>query len=258
MGPTAIRVCALSLAGFLGTAQAQPVLENVAVRNRLYSMQSKFELAPSVGFGLAPHLINHVNLTVAGAYNFTDAWAVEVRASYAFSGHTATADQVGQNFLQLDPARRLRLTDDLSGLWEMKGSALLGIRWAPIYGKLSLFSELPVHFQGYLWLGGGAGRLHRESVVYCRQVSSRDNGSCADWLKEDATRPVASAAAGFRFFTSQRGAIRIELRDYFFRDSYLTSVDRVLAESGVQTGVPASSPGFINLFMVDLGYTFIF
>jgi outer membrane beta-barrel protein len=258
MGPSAIRVFALSLAAFLDRAQAQPVLENVAVRNRMYRMQSKFELAPSVGFGLAPHLINHVNFALGAAYNLTDAWAAELRASYALSGHTATADQVGQNFLQLDPARRLRLTDDLSGLWEMKGSGLLGIRWAPIYGKLSLFSELPVHFQGYLWAGGGVGRLHRESVVYCRQVSSRDSGACADWLKEDATRAVASAAAGFRFFTSQRGSIRVELRDYIFRDSYLTSVDRVLAERGEPTGVPARSPGLINLFMFEFGYTFIF
>lgn len=258
MSPSIIRACALFVVALIGSAQAQPVLERTAVRNRLYRTGSRFELAPSVGFAFASQLTKHVNLALGVAYNMTDAWAAELRASYALSGHTATADQVGQNFLQLDPARRLRITDDLSGLWEMKGSALLGIRWAPVYGKLSLFSELPVHFQGYLWAGGGAARLHRESVVYCRQVSSRDTGACADWLKEDATRPMASAAAGFRFFTSQSGSVKLELRDHIFRDSFLTSVDRVLAERGEPTGAPASSPGIINLFMFELGYTFIF
>jgi outer membrane beta-barrel protein len=257
MRAVTIRVCVLSMS-VIGAAHAQPVLEGTAVRNRLYRLQSRFELAPSVGLGLAPHLTNHVNLAVSAAYNLADAWAIELRAGYSLSGHTATADQIGRNFLELDPAQRLRTTDDLSGLWELKGNGLLGVRWAPIYGKLSLFSEVPLHFQAYLWAGGGAGQLHRESVVYCRQVTSRDAGACSDWLKENAIRALGSAAVGFRFFTSHSGLIKFELRDYIFRDSFLTSIDRMVAERGEPTGTPASSPGFTNLFTFELGYAFIF
>ncbi len=31
----------------------------------------------------------------------------------------------------------------------------IGARWQPIYGKINLIAELPVHFQLYLWAGGG-------------------------------------------------------------------------------------------------------
>jgi outer membrane beta-barrel protein len=258
MSPFPLRALVVLICGGLGTAQAQPVLEGAPVRNRLYRTQGKFELSPSLGFAVASQLVNQINLGLGAAYNFSDSWAAEFRTGFAFSGHTGTADQIAQSFLQLDPARRMRLTDDLRGLWELKANALLGIRWSPIYGKLSLFSELPLHFQGYLWLGGGAGRLHRQSIVYCRQLSSRDAGTCGEWLTDDATKPVASAAVGFRFFTSRSGSINLEVRDYLFRDSYLTSIDRVLAERGEPTGAPAGSPGAVNLFAFQLGYAFLF
>jgi outer membrane beta-barrel protein len=257
MSPSKFAATVSFLAALAGGARAEPILEGVAVRNRLYRMQSKFELAPTVGFGLAPQLTRHVHVALGAAYNFSETWALELRAGYSFSGHSATADEIGRNFLELDPAHRLRSTDDLSALWEMKANGLVGVRWTPLYGKLSIFSEWPLHFQAYLWAGGGAAQLHRQSIVYCRQVASREAGACADWLTENATRATGSAALGLRFFTSQRGSLRFELRDYIFRDSFLTSIDRVLAESGQTTGRPASSPGIVHLPSLELGYTFI-
>ena len=250
-------VICLCTCAAVGSARAQPALEGAAVRNRLYRTGGKFEVSPSLGLSVGSQLISQVNLGFGAAYNFSEVWAAELRTGFSFSGHTGTADQIARSFLQLDPARRMRLTDDLRGLWELKGNALLGLRWMPIYGKVSLFSELPLNFQGYLWLGGGVGRLHRQSVVYCRQFADHEAGTCGEWLTDDATRPVASAAFGFRFFTSQRGSIGLEFRDYLFRESYLTTIDRVLAEGGVATGTP-SSRGVANLFAFQLAYAFFF
>jgi outer membrane beta-barrel protein len=233
-------------------ASAEELLERVVVRNRLYQVAGRFEISPAVGFSLADRLTNHINFTVGLGYHFSDAWALELRAGYALSGHTGLADQVAQHFLQ---KRTIQIVDDLSSLWEMKGSAILGIGWAPIYGKISLLAELPVHFQAYVWAGGGVGSFHRQSVVYCQQVSEVSGEfHCGSWLTQNKVRPVGSAAIGFRFFTWQRGALTLELRNYLFPDSYLTGIENTA--SGGQNGIPAKSPGLINLVLVNLGFAF--
>lgn len=256
-----IRLCATAAACALlvsTTAPAQSVVENVAVRNRLYRVANKFELSAAAGFGLARELTDHVNFSLGAAYNLTDAWALQIRAGYAFSRHTQIAQQLARNFLQVDPNQLGRITDDLSGLWEMKANGLIGLRWAPVYGKLSLLAELPVHFQLQFWAGAGLGQFHRESIVYCRQLISRADGTCANWLQDDVVRPIASLAAALRLFSGRSGSFQIELRDYLFRDSYLTSIDRVLAERGQPTGTPSTSPGVIQLFTLELGYAALF
>jgi outer membrane beta-barrel protein len=252
----ALAFCAL----FLSTAAPaqQSVVENVAVRNRLYRVANRLELSAAVGFGLARELTEHVNLSLGAAYNVTDTWAFEIRAGYAISGHTNIARQLSRNFLQFDPNQRNRIADDLSALWEMKANGQVGVRWAPIYGKISLLAEIPVHFQVQFWAGGGVGQFHRESVVYCRQLISRSDGTCGDWLSEDTVRPMGSVAAALRFFSHRSGSFKLELRDYIFRDSYLTSIDRVIAERGEPTGVPSNSPGIIQLFTLELGYAVFF
>jgi outer membrane beta-barrel protein len=238
-------------------APAEDVVEKVAVRNRLYSVGGKWELSPFVGLMVQTNLTDHYNFGVAGAYNVNDTIAFEGRLAYALSRHTGLANQVAAQLLQRNPASELRQVDDFANLWEMNANALVGLRWQPIYGKISLMAELPVHFQGYLWVGGGAGMFHRESIVYCQKVESRAEGTCSNWLQEDKINWLGSAAIGMRFFTHQKGAIKLELRNYLFPDSYRVDIDRTQAEQGKSTGAEASA-GVTPLWMFDLGYTFFF
>jgi outer membrane beta-barrel protein len=234
------------------------------VRNRLYSMGGRFEVTPTLGLTIVNRLTDAYNFNVGFGYNMTDTLAVEVRGGYALTRHTGLADQISQHLLQRNPVGpggglgEVAQTDDLAGLWEMKGNGVLGLRWAPIYGKLGLMSELPVHFQFYLWGGGGAGSFQRTSVVICNQVTSRSDGTCGAWASESKTSWLASAAVGFRFFTSENQGLRLEVRDYSYPDSFKVNIDRRLSEAGQPTGTPASSPGLTNLVLFDLGYSFIF
>src|SRR5205814_5744149 len=141
--------------------------------------------------------------------------------------------------------------------WQMRGNALAGLRWQPIYGKISLLAELPVHFQAYLSANVGAGSFHRQSLVYCRALLSRDDGTCSQWLTEDRIAGMASGALGIRFFSSQQGSLRFEVRDYAFRDAYLINIDRKMAEAGSATGDQAPA-GITHLVLFDVGYAFIF
>jgi outer membrane beta-barrel protein len=139
----------------------------------------------------------------------------------------------------------------------MRDNLTGAVRWAPIYGKISLLAELPVHFQAYLSLGGGAGSFVRQSLVYCRQVTSRTDGTCGDWLSESRVTGLVTGAAGMRFYVSNYGAIRFEVRDYAFPDQYLVNIDRQVAEAGGVTGEPGAA-GLTHLVLFDFGYSFVF
>jgi outer membrane beta-barrel protein len=242
-----------------GPALAQEELSHVAVANRLYDMKGKIELIPSVGAQVFGRLTGHETLSLGVAWDPWSSIAFEARATYAFSHHTGLADQVGTELVQRDPTEGdLSRVDDLADLWELRGALIAGVRWAPIYGKLALFSETPLHFQAYLFAGAGAGLLHRESVVYCQQVLSREQGTCGDYLQEDRGAPMVSAALGMRFFASRSGSVVFEVRGYAFKDRFRVNVDRTVAESGGATGNLAGSPGYTNIVTLDLGYAFSF
>lgn len=248
----------LLLAAPPGAALAEDeVIERVVVRNRLYDPAGRLELEPSVGFMLLTRLTDHWTLSGDAAFNVLTTLALEARASVAWSRQTGLAHRIAQQFLQRDPALGIELADDLSDAWQMRASAVGGLRWAPIYGKISLLAEMPVHFQAYLSAGLGMGSFHRQSLVYCRSLLSRDDGTCGEWMTEDKLAGVGTGALGIRFFSSQQGSLRVEVRDHVFQDSYLVNIDRTLAEAGGDTGEPARA-GYTHLVMLDVGYAFTF
>src|SRR6185503_5188415 len=104
-----------------------------------------------------------------------------------------------------------------------------GARWAPIYGKLNLFADLPVHFQAYLGAGGGVAGMERTSVTYCLAPSTTDqagNPLCDQPLDEKRVSPLAQFGGGLRFFLGQHAALRLEARDYTFPDKFQINIDR--------------------------------
>jgi outer membrane beta-barrel protein len=247
-------VLALTLAS---PVLAEEALEKAVVRHRTYTVHGKLEVSLDVGIAFLPELVNHDNFTAGIGYNLSESWALEARAGYAVSGHTTLATHLASDLLARDPYGpngQVAVANDLSNLWEMKANAVAGVRWAPLYGKLSLFGDTSVRFQAYLWAGAGVAMLHRQSVVYCSDVVDRANGICGDWLTQDRTAFLGSAALGMRFFSGPQGALRLEVRNYLFKDTYLVNIDRTVSEAGGATGQPAS--GVQNLVLFDLGYSF--
>lgn len=233
-------------------AQAQDVIEKVVVRNRLHTLKGRYELGLSTGFTLMSRLTDHINFTGNVAYNTSEWFGFELRGGYAYTRHTGLARDVADAFSQNSS---VQTANDLTDLWELQGNLAVGARWAPIYGKISLMSEVPLHFQTYLWMGAGAGTFRRESVVYCTQGTAT---ACDAFLTEDKIGPFAAAALGFRFFANVNHSLKLELRDYSFPDSYRENIVRADARVGRDTGTPASSPGITNLVQIDVGYAYIF
>ncbi len=244
----------------------EELVEKVVVRNRLFNVEGRFEAGANVGLSMLSRLVDHYNLNVSAGYNFMDSLAVELRVGYAISGHTGLADDIAKKFF-VQSKTAIPTASDLSDLWEMKFNAVIGLRWQPIYGKLGLMAELPVHFQFYVWLGGGVAMLDRTSVVICNQEglvknpeTGKNENQCVAYLKDSKVSPLVSIAAGFRFFLTNNHVVRLEVRDWSWIDSYLTGANRAAALNGSNptgNGTPVS-PGITNLVQFDLGYTFIF
>jgi outer membrane beta-barrel protein len=247
------------LAALAGQAAfGQDLVEKVVVRNRLYSMKAKWEAGADVGFTLLSRLTDNINLNVHGAYNLDDTLGFELRGGYGISRHTSLATQIANDFYA-NPS--IKTADDLTELWEMTANAVIGVRWAPIYGKISLMAELPVHFQAYLWVGAGGALLKRQSIVYCTSAGvDADTGEkvCGSYLSENKFSPVVSAAVGARFFVTPQHSVKLEIRDWSYPDSYLVGINRATAMAGGETGALAKNPGIINLVQVDVGYSYVF
>jgi outer membrane beta-barrel protein len=255
---TVCGVSALSLVMLAGNAWAQAdeaeLVEKVAVRNRLFTVANRWELGGNVGFTLLPQLTDHYNFNVAGAYNLVEWLAIEARLGYAYSRQTALADQVKSAFLTQSSLTRI---NDFTNMWQMGPNGIVGIRFQPIYGKLNLLAELPVHFQLYLWAGGGAGFFERSSLLICTQ---RSGSTCNAYFTESKVSPLVSFALGFRFFIIGKHAIRLEARTWSYLDSYFEGVDRAQVSSANPTagGKAAANAGITTLSQIDLGYSFIF
>lgn len=261
IGAWVLTVAALGAVAPAAARADDEVIENVVVRNRLFSLAHRPEVSPSLGISIGDRLTNHYMLNVAGAFNLTETLAVDVRASYALSRQTGYARGVGNKLVRRDPLSPtggLQIVDDLANLWELRANAMGGLRWAPVYGKISLMAETPVHFQAYGWLGGGMGAFHRQSVVYCLSVVERESGTCGEWLTEDRASPLGAAAVGVRFFSSKGGSVMLEVRDFVFPDAYRVEIDRVAAESGDASSGTLARAGLMQLFVFNLGYSFIF
>ncbi len=251
------RILSLAVAAVLLPASAlaqDDVLEKVVVRNRLYNVGGRTEVGLNLGFTILSRLTEHYNANAHFAYNLSETFAFEVRAGYAYSRHTSLAKDVEAAFAG---NQSIKDVDDLSDLWEMTANGSVGVRWAPMYGKLSLMAEVPVHFQAYLWLGAGGGQFKRQSLLIC--VDGRTSGECGEYFTEQKVGPFASGALGLRFFLSSQHALKVELRDFSWPDSYLVDVPRDPARtSRSPAGSNAPNPGVTNLVTVDLGYSFIF
>ncbi len=261
----------IALSASAAFADDDELVEKVVVRNRLFNVDGHFEAGLNVGFSMLPRLTDHYNFTVSGAYNFIDTLAVEVRVAYAYSHHTGLADKMALDFAA-NPGLYATKTADLNDLWQMGFNAIAGVRWQPLYGKISLMAELPVHFQAYLWAGGGVALLHRESLLICNQPFKKcqnySDSTQPDYksgpspfFEEDKVGPLVSLALGFRIFVSGRHALKLEFRDYSWLDSRYENVNRAAAQNPSNptgNGNLVASPGITNLVQIDVGYAFIF
>lgn len=264
-------ICA-SVDAFAEESESGELVEKVAVKNRLYSVEGRWEVGANVGFTLVPRLTDHTNFNASVAYNVMETLAIELRGGYALSRHTGLAEDLANKVRAGITSTTTTKMTETSGMWELNGHAVVGARWQPIYGKLSLVSDLAVHFQFYAWAGAGVGFFRSESIILCNKTYA-SSGGCYNYASGSSrilesgyyesrrAGPLASLALGFRFFVTPKHSIKFEFRDWSYLDSYYTDIDPRAALSPATptgNGKLSSNPGIINLVQFDAGYSFIF
>jgi outer membrane beta-barrel protein len=240
-------------------AADETLVEKSVVRNRLFSVGGRFELGLNVGFSVLSELTDHYVFDLQASYNLTDWFAIELLAGYAYSQHTSLADDVQSKF----DMNNAKTADDLANLWEMTLNGLIGVRFQPIYGKIGLFAEYPLHFQFYIAAGAGAAWLQRTSVVICNHRTSGTSGTCDQFYQESKPSFVADAALGMRFFVPVIGnhhSLRVEFRGFLWPDSYYVGVNRAnaLNPNDPTGGGTLKQDGVTFLPQVHVGYAYMF
>jgi outer membrane beta-barrel protein len=243
-------------------ARADDVVERVVVRNRKYTTWQKFEVTPTVGFSLTSRLTSNMNFQLGLAYNFSEIFALELRPGFNLGSLTEVGEDARDRIFSKGAVGEIESTvDDFPDMWTMEWQALLMPRWTPIYGKLNLVTELPIHFQAYLTAGGGAVGLARESIAYC-QTGGANPPECGDgYHDETKTTWLAAGGGGMRFFVSDMVLLRLELLDFIHPDEYRTGF--VLQDARREP--PGSKPqqgsietGLTNVLMFNLGASVLF
>lgn len=249
----------------LGDEGEAAIVEKVAVRNRIFNVEGRWELGGNIGVSLLSRLTDHYNLNLSGAYNVADWLGLELRAGYAISTLTSLARQIRNDFAINSS---ISTASDMADLWEMTANAVIGARFQPIYGKINLVAELPIHFQFYVWAGAGFGLFRQQSLALC---TSKSGTTCNAYFTDTKAGPLVSIALGLRFFfattppvpgvnTQGQHSVKFEVRDYSYLDSYYINVKRsdVSAANPTAGGQLSPNAGITNLVQFDIGYSYIF
>lgn len=243
-----------SLCGSTAAFASEDPPKLYAVENRVFPLAKRWEVGVYGSAKLVQTLTTQFEVGGGLAYNFNEYFALELRGGYGISSHTSLAKRItsllasNQNITKIDDFRDVR---------EMRGNAIIGVRFTPLYGKFNLFEVIPVHLQLFFWAGGGVAFLERQSFVICVGGITSD-GTCKDPLSEKPIAPMFSVAVGVRAIFLRHHAIFISVRDYGFPDSFYTGVTRQEITASKPTANGTQVNGLTNLVVADFGYSFVF
>lgn len=235
--------------------EGEGVVERVVVRNRKYSVQNRIEASPMVGLSMTNRMTEQYNFQLGIAYNFSETLALELRPGFAMGGLTSIGKQARTDIppVDADPHPRSEFQD----LWRLEWSALVMPRWTPIYGKINLATELPIHFQAYLTAGAGVVGLTYDSIVYCQAGCSGDDS----FISEQRQSFAIAGGAGLRIFLSELLSLRLEIYDLAYPDEYRVDIRRVEARkeaSGPPQEGDVTSAGLSNVLFFNAGISATF
>lgn len=259
--------------------------DSTVVKNRLYAASGRLELGVNYEFGLANTETATQGPVLDIGYHVSEAWAIDLLLGYMFGGPTDLAGQAqcpgspnasGGNaqcpntpsaksvFSNVATTTTATGLSDAPNLWTLNGlTAQVGVRWEPLYGKLSLLTALPVHFKWYLGLDGGIAQFSRDSLGFCTSYNTTTNdcnknsdGSYMT-LQERKFSWLASASTGLRFIFLRNAALTAGLREYVWGDSYRVHFTAADFSPSPKASI-ATQSGITPSLFADLGLSWTF
>jgi outer membrane beta-barrel protein len=203
-----VRVLATALA--LGTAGAGRASEADAFENRvppisgqLYPKAHRLEITPTVNLSLNDAFYSKTFFGAKLDYHLAESWAVG--ASFAFGSASPTGStnvcSVNKGCEQASPDKLYQVPGKVKALGGVQ------LAWAPVYGKLGVLAELPVHFD--LSLMGGPDWVSYQEVL---------DSTAAGAGQVPGTKSTIGGhlGLGMRLFFAGFMAIRLDFKDYLY------------------------------------------
>jgi|1185.fasta_scaffold01415_1 outer membrane beta-barrel protein len=208
------------------------------VQRKLHPMSGLWEAGLAFDMAMNTALVDQMGGVASLSYHPNEWFDAGLEALFNHGSLSALAQNVRADLRQRSAAQR---KDELSGDNQLRAGGFGVARLAPVYGKFSLAGEANVHFQAYLLGGGGAAKIHRESVNLCADPGTT---SCQSFQQSDSIRPTGVLGAGFRFYFNRAFSLRTEVRGYLFPSSYRASADPTQPGSGEEHGYLATVATF--------------
>lgn len=198
------------------------------VSGHLFLMDGRFEVSPGIGLSLRDAFWQKVGFGAAFTYHFTEAVGVSARASYnltLISGAAQICDPVGGGCAAPTEAELSTFNGAPANVSFGRMSLLTSVdlQWAPLYGKLALFSEKILNFNMYI-LAGPSFLIYGPPAASVFTVGG-------------------NLGVGFRFFLNEWLTVRLEVRDVIYYE---------------QNGRDPAAGSVRNQLMTEIGFSMFF
>jgi outer membrane beta-barrel protein len=180
-----------------------------AVARKTFLKTGRFELQPNVMFTVNDPFIRSFAAGGRLSWHLNEAFAVELGGGYVPSFFVQQLEPIE---LLEDELALINADNRLAGLVDV------GVTFSPLYGKMAVFGDSIIHFDGFV--SGGVG-------------AAVDNGV-------DFIHPAMNVGVGGRIFISEWLVLRADIRDYIYPQE----------KAGIST--------LQNLIFVSLGFGFYF
>ena len=166
------------------------------LQKKAYIQAGKHELTPWFSVSVADKYTSEIGGGLQYQYHILESLGVQAEGFYFSSGETSLTSQLRDlNKEPIEPQ-----------LMQMVGYAGANILWYPLYGKLSLISEVALSYN--IYIQGGAGVMF--SRVYDASV---------DKYSEPSPQFAGTFGVGASLFILKWLDLKIEIRDIIFNAS---------------------------------------
>ena len=205
------------------------------VQRKQFAMTGRWETSLLFSAAVGSALTSHWGLVLQQRYHPNEWLDLGVDGVFNRAALSGLADQIRAKLPpRQDPATGApNLASELSNATQLRAGALAMARVAPIYGKLNLAGELPVHFQAFLTFGVGAGLLRHESVNLCAVAGSAPC-QAGQFQTSDALKPLLDFGGGLRFWIGRYASLEAQVREHAYPDSYKERNDLTNPASGIR------------------------
>jgi outer membrane beta-barrel protein len=205
------------------------------VQRKKFAMTGRWETSLLFSAGVGSALTSHRGLVLQQRYHPNEWLDLGVDGLLNRAALSGLADQIRTRLPpRQDPATGApNVASELTNATQLRAGALAMARVAPIYGKLNLAGELPVHFQAFLTFGAGAASLRHESVNLCAVAGSAPC-QAGQFQTSDAVKPLLDFGGGMRFWIGQHASVEAQVRAHAYPDSYKERNDLTNPASGIR------------------------